>query len=1014
MFQLPFLKTFRLYLLIFSATLSFASACGGNDPDPEITKTKLAKEAAEKAYLEFTKKQQQWADSLFSGMSDKEKIGQLIMATTYSNLSASHVQGIEQLIKDYAIGGLIFMQGGPVRQVKLINRYQALSKIPLMIAMDAEYGLAMRLDSTLMFPKSITLGAIQNERMIYEMGGEIARQLRRVGAHINFAPVSDINTDPGNPVIGFRSFGEEKGNVTRKAIAYMKGLQHNGVIASAKHFPGHGDTNTDSHYALPLIKHSTERIFETELFPFKEMIADSVLSVMVAHLNVPALDSTPNLPTSLSKKVITDLLIDSLGFKGLVFTDALNMQGVAKYYKPGEIAVKALVAGNDILLSPEDIPACITAIENAIAEGTLTWNAIELKVKKILKAKYFLGLNYFRPISENNIIKDLNTSKARAIKQLLYEQAFTIVANKEGYLPISKIDSVNFASLSLGEDEESTFQTYLSKYTAIENFQLSKSKLNTAQLEELYAKLKDKDAVFIGLHKMNNRRSRQYGLSNAVISFIKKLEQDTKVIPVAFGNPYSLKYLEESDYLVCAYEDDTLAQIAAAQALFGAVNANGKLPVTASDKLKAGDGIKVATLGRLGFGLPESTGMESAILEKIDSIAKYAIDIEATPGCQVLVARDGRIIYDKSFGHQTYSKKTNINSKSVYDIASLSKVLGTLQAVMMLEQQQRLDLNKKASEYLPELVNTNKENMVIKDILSHQAGLKSFYPFWNFVTENGENKTDYLSYEPKEGYSVQISPDLFAIDHIADSVWQWLIDTDLARNRYGYRKPTYRYSDLGFMIMRKLVEKVSGQPLDIFLQEYIYQPLGLQHLTYRPLEKLDKEQIVPTEMDIYLRKGLVQGYVHDPGSALSGGVDGHAGLFSNAYDISVVLQMNLQEGFYGGNWYIQPETLAKFNERHFENNRRGLGWDKPPLKNVRSTSSELSSDLTFGHTGFTGTCGWVDPAYNLVYVFLSNRIHPFVGNQKLIRENIRTKIQDVIYESIKGIPIENVSGRAGK
>ncbi|UZR95719.1 glycoside hydrolase family 3 N-terminal domain-containing protein [Chondrinema litorale] len=1014
MFQLSFLKTFRFYILIFTASFSFASACGGNDPDPEVLKAKLAREAAEKAYKEYLTKQQTWADSVYALMSEKERIGQLIMATTYSNLSANHVEGIEKLIKEYAIGGLIFMQGGPVRQVKLVNRYQKLSKIPLMIAMDAEYGLAMRLDSTLMFPKSITLGAIQNERMIYEMGGEIARQIRRVGAHIDFAPVADINTDPENPVIGFRSFGEEKGNVAKKAIAYMKGLQHNGVIASAKHFPGHGDTNADSHYSLPLIKHSKERILETELFPFKEMIADSVLSVMVAHLNVPALDSTPNLPTSLSKKVITDLLIDSLGFKGLVFTDALNMQGVAKYFKPGEIAVKALVAGNDILLSPEDIPACITAVEKAIADGTLNWSAIEFKAKKILKAKYFLGLNHFTPISENNVIEDLNTPKARAIKQLLYEQAFTIASNKDSFLPISKIDSINFASLSIGEAEESTFQRYLSKYTTIENLHIAKNQASTSQLDQLYEKLKEKDAVFVGLHNMNNRRSRQYGLSNAVLAFIKKLEKETKVVPVVFGNPYSLKYLEESDYLVCAYEDDTLAQIAAAQALFGAVNANGKLPVTASEKFKAGDGIQVATLGRMGFGVPEIAGMESTVLAKIDSIVKYAIGIEAAPGCQILVARDGRIVYDKSFGHHTYSKKTSVSNESVYDIASLSKVLGTLQAVMMLEQQNKIDLDKKASDYLPELANTNKENMVIKDILSHQAGLKAFYPFWSYVTENGENNPNYLSYEQKEGYSVQISPDLFALDHIADSVWQWLIDTDLARNRYGYSKPTYRYSDLGFMMMKRIVERVSGQPLDQFLSQYIYQPLGLKHITYNPIEKIDKDQIVPTEMDIYQRKGLVHGYVHDPASALSGGVDGHAGLFSNAYDISVVLQMNLQEGFYGGNWYIQPETIAKFNHRYFDNNRRGLGWDKPPLRNVRASSSELSSDLTFGHTGFTGTCGWVDPAYNLVYVFLSNRIHPFVGNQKLIRENIRTKIQDVIYESLQGIPIESVTGRAGK
>jgi len=993
----------KILLLVTTFLLPILTFALNNFPEPPFRG-----EAKNNNLDTSEKRQQAWADSVYLTLSDKEKLGQLFMITTYSNLSEKHNLGIEKMIKDYAIGGLIFMQGGPVRQVKLVNRYQQLSKIPLIIGMDSEFGLAMRLDSTIMFPKAITLGAIKNEKMVYEMGAELARQLRRVGAHINFAPVSDVNTDPANPVIGFRSFGEEKDNVTKKAIAYMKGLQDYGVIATAKHFPGHGDTNADSHYTLPVIKHNKERIFDTELFPFRKMIADSVMSVMVAHLQVPSLDDTPNLPTSLSKKVIQDLLIDSLGFNGLVFTDALNMQGVAKYYKPGEIAVKALQAGNDILLSPEDIPACVSALEKALEEGELTQEQISYKVKKILKAKYFLGLSTFKPLPENNLIQDLNTSKALAIKQLLYELAFTTVKNKDNFIPINKIDSVSFAALSIGGEANNAFQRYLKKYVPAETFHIEKNNASSTQLEKFQTILKSKDVVFIGLHGMNNRRSRQYGLTNNIISFIKKLQSNTKVIPVVFGNPYSLQYLQESDYLVCGYEDDSLAQIAATQVLFGAVNASGKLPITASSALPVGTGMELATLGRLGYGFPEMVGMEGFDLYQIDKIADAAIKMEATPGCQVLVAKNGRIVYQKSFGNYTYSKKDIVTNESIYDIASLSKVLGTLQAVMSLEQQGKLDLNQKASFYLSELVGTNKEDMVIKDILSHQAGLKSFYPFWEYVMEENQHRKEYLSYEKKEGYSVQISPDLYAIDHISDSLWQWVIDTDLSRYTRYYSKPRYRYSDLGFMMMRKLVEKISGQPLENFLEQNFYAPLGLNYLTYRPITKHDKKQLVPTEMDIYLRKGLIHGYVHDPAAALAGGVDGHAGLFSNAYDVAVLLQMNLQEGFYGGKWFLEPETMDKFNDRYFDNNRRGLGWDKPPLKNVKSTSSEWSSDNAFGHTGFTGTCGWVDPNHELVYVFLSNRIHPFVGNQKLIRENIRTNIQDIIYQSIKGIANKNI------
>ncbi len=963
----------------------------------------------------FLRQQTAWVDSTYNSMSDRERLGQLFMVTTYSNLSRDHVKSIENYIKDYAIGGLIFMQGGPLRQVKLVNRYQQLSEIPLMIAMDAEYGLAMRLDSTIMFPKAITLGAIQNERMVYEMGAELARQMRRVGAHINFAPVADINIDPANPVIGFRSFGEEKGNVAKKAIAYMKGLQEHGVIASAKHFPGHGDTNADSHYTLPIIDKDRREILDTELFPFKQMIADSVQSIMVAHLQVPSLDNTPNLPTSLSKKVIQDLLIDSLGFNGLVFTDALNMQGVAKFYKPGEIALKSLQAGNDILLSPEDIPACMATLEKALENGELTKAQLAYKVKKVLKAKYFLGLSNYKPLSEKGLVKDLNTSKALAIKQLLYELAFTTVANKDNLLPIKKTENTSFAAISIGGKENNAFQRYLRKYVDLETYHINKKNASSSQLDQFHEILKGKDIVFIGLHDMNNSRSRKYGLNNNIISFVKKLQAETKTIPVVFGNPYSLQYFEGSDYLTCAYENDSLAQIAASQVLFGAVNASGKLPITASPTLKVGTGFKLATIGRLGFGFPEMEGMESLAFNRIDSIAKAAVAMEATPGCQVLVARNGRVVYQKSFGHYTYTKKKEVDNESVYDVASLSKVLGTLQGVMLLEQEGKLDLNQRASYYLTELQGTNKENMIIKDILSHQAGLKSFYPFWEYVMKGQEHKMNYLSYEKKPGYSVQISPDLYAIDHIADSLWQWVIDTDLTRHTRYYSKPRYRYSDLGFMMMRQLVERVSGKPLEEFLASNFYNPLGLKYLTYRPIEKVEQSQIVPTEMDIYLRKGLIHGFVHDPAAALAGGVDGHAGLFSNTLDVAKLLQMNLQEGYYGGNWYLQPETIAKFNERYFDNNRRGLGWDKPPLRDVRSTSSELSSDMAFGHTGFTGTCGWVDPTYNVVYVFLSNRIHPFVGNQKLIRGDIRTKIQDVVYESIKGVAEKNLdTGRARK
>ncbi|WP_020532194.1 glycoside hydrolase family 3 N-terminal domain-containing protein [Flexithrix dorotheae] len=992
----------RFFILLLLTINSFACAQEPNISlqDTEAAKLSALEEKRKLEYLLYLKQQQEWVDSTFSKLTEDEKIGQLFMATAYSNLSSDHVNGIKNLIENHHIGGVIFMQGGPLRQAKLLNEYQELAKIPLLVSMDAEYGLAMRLDSTIMFPKQMTLGAIENDKYIYEMGAEIARQIKRVGAHVNFAPVVDVNVNPANPVIGFRSFGENKERVAQKGVAYMKGMQHNGVIANAKHFPGHGDTNMDSHYSLPVINHDVERINAIELYPFKALFADSLGSVMVAHLQIPALDDTPNLATSLSPKVVTGLLKDSLGYNGLIFTDALNMQGVAKYFKPGEIAVKSLMAGNDVLLSPNDIPASIEAIKKAMANNELTAEEIDDKVKKILRAKYKVGLNHYKPVELKGIYDDLNNKKALAIKARLYEQAVTVVKNEGNLLPLKNIDSLAFGSLSFGLSQGNKFQETLDKYGKFEHFSSKTQNINQTTINSFYEKLKDKDVVFVSIHKMSNRGSKQYGISNTTISLIQKLEKVTKVIVIPFGNPYALKYFENSKLLVCAYENDPLMQAAVPQVLFGAVENHAKLPVTASKNLREGMGFKMVTIGRMGFGEPESVGMKSEILNKIDSIANQAIAYEATPGCQVLVAKEGKIIFNRSYGYHTYSNKEQVTNSSIFDLASLTKVLSTLQAVMLLEEQGKINLEGKLSDYLPELEGTNKANIILKQVLTHQAGLKAFIPFWEKMKIDNQHNPAYLSTTPSEKYSIQITPDLFALSTIEDSVWKWTVETDLARKRYRYRPYSYRYSDLGFIILKRIIEKVSGEQLENFVANNIYNPLGLKSLGFNPLNKFDKSQIVPTEMDIYTRNSLIHGFVHDPAAALAGGVGGHAGLFSNALDIAILLQMNLQEGYYGGKWYLQPETLAKFNSRPYESNRRGLGWDKPSLKRERSTTSDLSSDSTFGHTGFTGTCAWVDPAYNLVYIFLSNRIHPFVGNKKLLRENVRTSIQDVIYESI--------------
>ncbi|MCS6968779.1 MAG: glycoside hydrolase family 3 N-terminal domain-containing protein [Cytophagales bacterium] len=538
--------------------------------------------------------QQRWVDSLLQTMTDDQKIGQLLMVAAYSNRDEAHYKEIERLITDYHIGGLIFFQGGPARQAILTNRYQRLAKIPLLISIDAEWGLGMRLDSTISFPRAMTLGAIGNNQLIYQMGAEIARQCKRLGIHVNFAPVADVNVNPANPVIGLRSFGENKELVTEKALAYMQGLQQHGIIATAKHFPGHGDTDTDSHYALPVIKHTRQRIEEIELYPFSKLIQNGVMSLMVAHLNLPEYDPDPKKPATLSSTIVSNLLRRQMGFTGLIFTDALNMKGVAANYPAGEADWLALKAGNDCLLFPMDVPLAVTKIKEAISKGEIAMEQIEERVKRILMAKYFAGLSHYRPIPLENLYQDLNSSQAKALCLQLYEQAITVVRNKNNLIPFKKERQLSFASVVIGEKAGNSFQLTLEKYAPFEHFQVSKS-ANKRDYEGLLPKLRNKKIVIVGLMELSTTKEVKdnYGISQASLDFITKLSQFTKVIPVVFGNPYSLKFFSDAPYLVCAYENNSEVQTAAAKVLFGAVNSNAKLPVSASPTIKAGDGFPV-------------------------------------------------------------------------------------------------------------------------------------------------------------------------------------------------------------------------------------------------------------------------------------------------------------------------------------------------------------------------------------------------------------------------------------
>ncbi|MBN8822948.1 MULTISPECIES: glycoside hydrolase family 3 N-terminal domain-containing protein [unclassified Spirosoma] len=950
---------------------------------------------------------QRWVDSVFQALTPEQKIGQFFMVATFSNRHENHYQYIEHLIQNNHVGGLIFFQGGPYRQAVLTNRYQALSKVPLLIGIDGEWGLGMRLDSTMDFPKQMALGAIRNNDLIYRMGAEIGRQCQRLGIHINFAPVSDINSNPANPVIGVRSFGESKENVALKASAYMRGLQQTHIIATAKHFPGHGDTNVDSHHSLPTVSRSTEVMRDIDLYPFRKLIADSLMGVVTGHLHVPSIDNTPALAATLSEKIVTDLLKKELGFRGLVFTDALNMGGISRSPKAMDVNLRALMAGNDILLYPENVREATQNILNAIQQGVITQEFIDEKVRKILRAKYWVGLNKYKPINLSGLATDLNSTESKLLKQELCEQAVTIADDRNNLLPLSRLDTLRLASIAIGAESGNIFQKTLNQYAPFQTLTYPDKPVSETDINNILAQVGDVNTVVVSFHRMSESSARKYGITKPSVDLIARLKQrGLKVIVTAFGSPYSLPQFAVADALVCAYQEMDAMEQVVPQVLFGGLGARGTLPVSTShDDMKVGVGMSTNPEGRLSAGAPESVGMKTAILNQIDAIAQSAVKNHVVPGCEILVARRGKVVYSKNFGALTYAAGAEkVTDETLYDLASLTKVLATLQSVMVLYDRKQIDLNQKASLYLPELRNTNKQNITLQDLLWHQSGMVSFYPTTWDRTRNprGGLKAEYYSATQDSLHTLQIAPTLWGVPALKDSVWKWVVQSPMSKKTDEAGRPAYVYSDLNFLMLQKIVERVSKQPLDKFVTENVYKPLGLHQLGFTPLQRLPHPQCAPTEQDTYYRNQLLVGTVHDQMAAVQGGVSGHAGLFGNAHDIATLLQMNLQKGVYGEQRVLNPMTVPYFTQTLSNRSHRALGWDKP---NAESTSSVYMasqvSPRSFGHTGFTGNVVWVDPDEELIFVFLSNRIYPTAGNNSINTTKLRRRIHEVIYNAIQ-------------
>jgi beta-glucosidase-like glycosyl hydrolase/CubicO group peptidase (beta-lactamase class C family) len=928
---------------------------------------------------------QQWTDSVFKSLSDDEKIAQLMVIRAFST-KPDDIAKIADLIKTYNVGALCFFQGGPIRQATATNYYQSIAKTPLLVTIDGEWGLGMRLDSVTKYPYQLTLGALPDPNLIYQMGIAVGEQCKRIGVQVNFAPVVDINNNPNNPVIGFRSFGEDKNKVTQFGLAYMKGMQDAGIMACAKHFPGHGDVDVDSHLDLPVINKSMDQLDSLELVPFKALFNAGVGSVMIAHLYIPAIDNTANTATSLSKNNVTDLLRNKLGYQGLTFTDALEMKGVAKYWPGGEAAVQALIAGNDMLCLPESVPDAIDAIKKAISQKRLTWDDINNKVKKILLSKYDLGLSQWKPVDTTNLVNDLN-QKTNAICYEVAKKTITVL-NGSSILPESaaKIAYVGIGALQpnlLSErlKEDRNADCYFISYTD--------SVSNATRVLDSISNGKY-DAVVIGIHGFTLRPSNNYGITDTVMQLWNQL-QAMNSVTLVFGNVLATKNFCAAKNLIACYQDDDITQQVAADLLEGTISTEGTLPVSVCE-YKYGAGI-------MQKAVPVKLTIEQNKFAAVDSIAEDAISQKAFPGCVILAAHNGEIVYHKAFGSYKYEPSPAMNFGSIFDLASVTKVSATNISIMRLYDEGKIDLNKTLGDYLPWTKGTDKAHLKIHDILLHQAGLIAFIPFYREVVDTATGLPDpaVFSEKQKPGFTVRVAENVYLRNDWEDTMFHRILKSKLG--------PTgkYVYSDNDFIFLGKIVEALTGMTLDQYVQKTFYNKMGLETTGFKPRNRFPVNRMVPTETDEYFRHQTIQGDVHDEGASMFGGVAGHAGLFSDAYDLAMLYQMLANGGAINGERFINSETIKLFSAYHSEVSRRGYGFDKPEKDNATRKEpypSSLASPETFGHTGFTGTCVWVDPKYNIVYVFLCNRVYPTRNDNKLLRMNIRGKIQDAIYRAL--------------
>lgn len=941
-----------------------------------------------------------YSDSVYNKMTLRQRIAQLFVPCVNPKNLSSAKGVIDQYVGKDKVGGLIFNSGTADDYIDMITYAQSHSDLPLMMTIDGEWGVAMRIKEAVSFPYNITLGAISNEKLIYEYGKEVARQCRALGIVVNFAPVADVNTNPKNPVIGYRSFGENPQRVALLTVAFSKGLEDGGVLSCAKHFPGHGDTDVDSHKALPTVNHSINELINNDLVPFGSYIKDGLSSVMIGHINVPAIDKSGT-PSSLSQKAVTELLKKNMHFDGLVFTDALAMKG-AKSANGKNNCVIALKAGVDVLLQTSSPHADIEAVEKAVKNGEIKASDIEARCKKVLRFKYALGLA--KPIipSKSGIVERLNSASSTAINRKLHAASMTAVFNPNNILPIKNLASAKIAIVNIGQPSANTFTAYCAKYAKADVYSTTIGSLTQNQISGI----RRASVVIVAVHSDKAHSMSAY-------SQLKKTMKGKPMAEVFFLNPYKVSRfvgVDKSSALLVAYDDTEMAQEMAAQAVFGGINVNGRLPVEISGVAKAGDGV-VLKKNRLAYSTPIEEGFSPTLTAKIDSIAKNCIKSKAIPGCQVLVARNGSIVLSKSYGHLDYTSGIAVDENTLYDLASVTKTIGTLPGIMKLFDMCKLKLDNKVSDFIPDLKETDKSSITVRQLLFHESGMQPSLNMFNLMMDTasyegklvvpkkdaahsiliekgayGNNsaklRTDLTSPTRTKHFSIEADKGIYISEETIDSVFSAIYTSKLRPNK------SYCYSCLNFCLLMDIEQRITGERHDEWVNRQVFYPLGAYHTFYRPLEHVAAKHIAPTETDNFLRKQVIHGYVHDELANFSGGIQGNAGLFANAEDVAKVCQLWLNGGTYGDDRIYSEQTTKLFTTTRSASKKRGLGFD-------------TNDHNTYGHTGFTGTCFWIDPKENMIFVFLSNRVLPSRTNPAFTKCNPRGNIFNTIYSELK-------------